>query len=148
MQKAFNVGEKLFFDVLIICLVSFIYFKIVPMNEITFSIGILICTFYFGVNFYTGYKYNLTTTEALFVGIMGCGVGIFLSFFAIYMHFVLQSHNGAILIAMPYIIPTTPIIKLFIKELSIVYVFELIFINVFLVIFGSFIRKIMNKLGR
>lgn len=148
MQKAFNVGEKLFFDVLIICLVSFIYFKIVPMNEVTFSIGILICTFYFGVNFYTGYKYNLTTTEALFVGIMGCGVGIFLSFFAIYMHFILQSHNGAIWIAMPYIIPTTPIIKLFIKELSIVYVFELIFINVFLVIFGSFIRKIMNKLVR
>ena len=147
MQKAFNVGENLFFDVLIICLVSFIYFKIVPMNEITFFIGILICTFYFGVNFYTGYKYNLTTTEALVAGTMGCGVGIFLSFFAVYMNFILQNPIGAIWITMPYLTPTTPIIELFIKDLSILYVFQLMFVNILLVIFGSFSRKIMNKLA-
>ena len=147
MQKSFDVGQKLFFDVLIICLVSFIYFKIVPMNKITLFIGILICVFYFGVNFYTGYKYNLTTTEALFVGIMGCGLGIFLSFFAVYTNFILQTPVRAIWITIPYLAPTTPIIELFIKDISILYVFQLMFTNILLVIFGSFSRKIMNKLA-
>ena len=146
MQKSFNVGEKLFFDVLIICLVSFIYFKVVPMNNITFFIGLIISIIYFGINFYMGYKYDLKASEALIVGTMGCGIGIFLSIFAIYMQYVLQSPDSAIWIVMPYYIPTLPIIDLFIKDLSILYVLELMIVNILLVIAGSFSRKIMNKL--
>lgn len=146
MQKAFDVGERLFFDVLIICLISSIYFKIVPMNEMTFFIGILICTAYFGVNFYVGYKYDLTTTQALITGTIGCGVGLFLSLFALYVHFVLQNPSGAIWFIMPYLAPTTPIIDLLVKDLSLLYLFELMFINIGLVTFGSFVKKIMKKL--
>ncbi|MGL4912618.1 MAG: hypothetical protein ACRC3Y_09330 [Romboutsia sp.] len=146
MQKSFNVGEKLFFDVLIICLVSFVYFKVVPMNDITFFIGLIISIIYFGINFYMGYKYDLKASEALIVGIMGCGVGIFLSFFAIYTQLVLQNPNTAMWILMPYYSPTLPVIDLFIKDLSILYVLELMVVNILLVIAGSFTRKIMNKL--
>ncbi len=34
MQKVFKAGEELFFDILLICLVSFIYFEFIPMNDI------------------------------------------------------------------------------------------------------------------
>lgn len=146
MQKSFNVGEKLFFDILIICLISFIFFKIAPVNEITFYIGCIISFVYFGINFYMGYKYNLKTSEALIVGIMGCGVGLFLSFFVLYANFILKSKEIVIWMSMPYIIPTKPLIELFIKDLDYIYIFQLMMINILLVIFGSFTKRIMNKI--
>lgn len=146
MQKAFNVGERLFFDVLIICLISFVYFKTVPMNNITFFIGSIICLIYFGINFYRGYKNNLKASEALIVGIMGCGVGLFLSFFAIYVQVVLNCPNTAVWILMPYFISTIPIIDFFNKDVTILYAFQIMLINILLVISGSFIKNIVNRL--
>ncbi|WP_270941486.1 hypothetical protein [Romboutsia lituseburensis] len=146
MQKAFNVGERLFFDVLIICLISFVYFKTVPINNVTFFIGSIICLIYFGINFYMGYKNNLKASEALIVGIMGCGVGIFLSFFAIYVQVVLNCPNTAVWILMPYFISTTPIIDFFYKDITILYAFQIMLINILLVIFGSIIKNIVNRL--
>ncbi|MEG1311226.1 MAG: hypothetical protein RSD47_04375 [Romboutsia sp.] len=146
MQKVFHASEKLFFDILIICLVSFIYFNFIPMTKLTLIIGIIFTLVYFGVNFYVGYKYNLKLLDSLVVGVLGCGMGLFLLFFAIYTYCVLNSPDTALWIVTPYFIPTMSLIKIFFKEVTLSYVFYLMIINIVLVIIGSFSRKIMNKL--
>lgn len=146
MQKIFDVGEKLFFYILTICLLSFIYFTIFPECKMTIAIGFIFCIFYFYINFYIGYKYELNFYEACIVGLMGCGLGIFLGFFALYSYFVLKNSYSAIWIITPYFMPTMSLIKIYLKEITIVYPFVLIFLNIFLVIIGSITKKIMNKL--
>lgn len=146
MQKIFDVGEKLFFYILTICLLSFIYFTVFPKNEMTIAIGFIFCIFYFGVNFYIGYKYSLTIEEACIVGGAGCGLGIFLSFFSLYSYFALKSTYSAIWIITPYFMPTMSMINIFHGEVTIVYPFILMVINILLVIIGSIVKKIMNNL--
>lgn len=147
MNKIFDAGEKLFFNILIICLVSWIYFNILPMNKATLITGFVLCVLYFGMYFYIGYKYNFTLVEAFIVGIIGCGIGIFLYFFSLYTDLVLQNVNSAIWIIKPYFIPTMSMIKLFTIEVTIAYPFFLMIFNIFLVILGSISKKIMNKLS-
>ncbi len=148
MQKVFKAGEELFFDILLICLVSFIYFEFIPMNDIMLIIGIIFSILYFGVNIYIGYKYKLNVTNSLMVGVIGCGVGLFLSIFSLYSQVVLNSPNMALWIVKPYFIPTMPLIKLFTSNISLSYVFILMVINILLVPIGSISKKIMNKLSR
>ena len=148
MQKVFKAGEELFFDILLICLVSFIYFEFIPMNDIMLIIGIIFSILYFGVNIYIGYKYKLNVTDSLMVGVIGCGVGLFLSIFSLYSQIVLNSPNMALWIVKPYFIPTMSLIKLFTSNISLSYVFILMVINILLVPIGSISKKIMNKLSR
>ena len=145
MQKLFSLSEKLFFNILFICLASFIYFIFLPMNETTISIGMIFCVLYFGMNFYTGYKYNLKITESIIVAIIGCGVGLFLSVFALYAQLILHSPNIATWITMPYYIPTLSLAKLFSINITLAYTFYLMIINILLVIIGACSRNIMNK---
>lgn len=146
MQKVFLAGEKLFFDILIICLVSFIYFNFLPMTDTTLTIGIIFSLLYVGVNFYIGYKYRLKFLESIIVGIIGCAMGLFLLFFSIYTQYILGDINSALWISAPYFIPTMSIIKIFIKEINIYYIPILMVINISMVIIGSFSKNIMNKL--
>ncbi|MBO3443136.1 hypothetical protein [Clostridium sp. CCUG 7971] len=145
MQKVFQAGEALFFDILIICLVSFIYFNFLPITNLTLTIGMVFAILYIGVNFYVGYKYNLKFLESLIVGLIGCSMGLFLLFFALYTQYILNSPNTALWIAMPYFSPTMSAIKMFIKEISISYVIYLMFINIAMVVMGSFSKFIINK---
>lgn len=146
MQKVFQAGEALFFDILIICLVSFIYFNFLPMTNLTLKIGMIFTVLYIGVNFYVGYKYNLNFLESLIVGLIGCSMGLFLLFFAIYTEYILNSPDSALWIAMPYFSPTMSFIKMFIKEISLSYVIYLMLVNIAMVVIGSFSKFIMNKL--
>ena len=57
--KIFIAGEKLFFNTLIICLASFIYFTILPSNKITLAVGFIFGLIYFGINFYIGYIFAM-----------------------------------------------------------------------------------------
>ncbi len=148
MQKVFKAGEELFFDILLICLVSFIYFEFIPMNDIMLVIGVIFSILYFGVNIYIGYKYKLNISDSLMVGVIGCGVGLFLSLFSIYSQIILNSPNMALWIIKPYFIPTMSLIKLFINNISLSYVFILMLINILLVPIGSISKKFMNKLSR
>lgn len=147
MQKIFDTGEKLFFNTLIICLISCIYFNILPKNTIILMIGFIFCILYFGINFCTGYKNSLTIVEAFVVGIMGCGVGLFLGAFALYTNFILNSTDTAIWMVMPYFSPTISIIQRFSIEVTFAYPFILMALNIVLVIAGSFSKKLMNKLN-
>ncbi len=148
MQKVFKAGEELFFDILLICLVSFIYFEFIPMNDIVLVIGVIFSILYFGVNIYIGYKYKLNISDSLMVGVIGCGVGLFLSLFSLYSQIILNSPNMALWIIKPYFIPTMSLIKLFINNISLSYVFILMLINILLVPIGSISKKFMNKLSR
>ena len=148
MQKVFKAGEELFFDILLICLVSFIYFEFIPMNDIMLVIGVIFSILYFGVNIYIGYKYKLNISDSLMVGVIGCGVGLFLSLFSLYSQIILNSPNMALWIIKPYFIPTMSLIKLFINNISLSYVFILMLINILLVPIGSISKKFMNKLSR
>lgn len=145
MKNVFIASQKLFFNILIICLLSYIYFTILPMNEITLTLGLIFCIFYFGCNFYTGYRYDLKLLEALIAGIIGCGIGIFLGIFAIYTQSILQNPDIAIWMIMPYFIPTLSITKIFSITVTLDYAFILMIINVLLVIIGSITKNIMNK---
>ncbi len=148
MQKVFKAGEELFFDILLICLVSFIYFEFIPMNDIMLVIGVIFSILYFGVNIYIGYKYKLNISDSLMVGVIGCGVGLFLSLFSLYSQIILNSPNMALWIIKPYFIPTMSLIKLFINNINLSYVFILMLINILLVPIGSISKKFMNKLSR
>lgn len=145
MKKVLNASEKLFFNVLIICLISYIYFTILPINEVTLILGTIFCVFYFGCNFYTGYKYSFNILQAILVGLAGCGIGIFLAFFALYAQIVLKDTTFAIWLISPYIMPTLSIVKIFSTPINLDYSFILMFINILLVIIGSYSKKIMNK---
>ncbi|MEG0843900.1 MAG: hypothetical protein RRZ84_06465 [Romboutsia sp.] len=146
MQKLLDIGSKLFFDILIVCLISSIYFNVLPQNNITSSISTIFCIFYFGVNFYSGFKNNLTLKEAIIIGVIGCGIGLFLGLFSLYTNFILHNSRYAISIIKPYFIPTWPIMKMFLGEITIAYPFILMVINIALVIFGSISKNILNKL--
>lgn len=146
MQKIFDASERLFFNILIICLISCIYFNIFPKNTTTTTIGLVFCIIYFGSNFYTGYFNDLSIKEAIIVGIVGCGIGLFLGFFAIYTNYILKSQNTAIWMIMPYYSPTISLIKIIEKQITFIYPFILMIINISLVIIGSISKKIMNKL--
>lgn len=145
MQKIFDASEKLFFNILIICLISCIYFNIFPKNIFTIAIGLIFAIAYFGTNFYVGYLNSLSIKESLIVGVVGSFIGIFLGFFAVYTYYVLNSPEKALMIVMPYFSPTTSVVNLFLKNVSISYPFILMFINIILVIIGSISKKIVNK---
>lgn len=147
MQKIFDASEKLFFYILIICLISCVYFNIFPNNTVTITIGLIFCIIYFGSYFYTGYFNDLTIKESMIVGIVGCGLGLILGFFAIYTNCILKSPNTAIWMLMPYYSPTISLVKIFDKQITFIYSFILMAVNILLVILGSISKKIMNKLS-
>lgn len=147
MQKIFDASEKLFFNILIVCLISCIYFNIFPNNTTTIIIGLMFCITYFGSYFYTGYFSDLTIKESIIVGILGCGVGLFLGFFAIYTYYILKSPNIAIWMLMPYYSPSMSLVKIFDKQINFTYPFILMALNILFVTLGSISKKIMNKLS-
>lgn len=147
MDKATNIGGKLFFYILIICIVSSIYFNLIPVNEYSFLFGVLINIIYFSMIFYTGYKNNLKIKEAIIVGIIGNGSGIFLIPFAMYTYFILNLKDTALWMIIPYISPTFPIVYTFIENLHFIYFFHLILINMLLVIVGAISKILVNKLS-
>lgn len=147
MKNVLNASEELFFDILIISLVSFFYFNYISMNKFTLILGLIFSFVYFGVNFYIGYKYRLKFIESLIVGISGSGMGIFFIFFSFYSQFILNMHSFANWIAIPYFIPTMSIIKLFSININYLYAPILMIINIILVIIGAIIKNIMNKLS-
>lgn len=147
MNKAYEVGEKLFFCTLIICLISFIYFKIIPIYNNIYFVNLVICFTYFFINIYFGYKYNLKIKEGIIVGIMGCGVGLFLAFFALYIFFILKNSESAIQIVMPYLIPTKFIMDNLVQNIDLMYLFDIMIVNILLVVFGGIIKKIVDNIN-
>ena len=145
MKNVFRASEELFFYILIISLVSFIYFNYISMSEFTLLLGLLFSFIYFGVNFYIGYKYKLKFIESLIVGIIGSGMGIFFILFSLYAEFILKMPNFANWISTPYFIPTMSIVKLFSININYLYSPLLMIINIILVVIGSIIKNIMNK---
>lgn len=147
MQKIYDAGEKLFFNTLIVCLLSCMYFSILPINNRTINIGLIFTIYYFGINFHTGYKRDLTIKESIIVGTMGCGVGLFLGFFSLYANLILDNINISMWLITPYIIPTISFTKLFSITVTLTYPAFIIIFNILLVILGSITKKIMNKLS-
>lgn len=145
MEKIFHTGEKIFFITLIICIVSSVYFTIVPLNYITLSIGFIFLVGYFGVNFYIGSTNDLNIREAIVVGLIGCGMGLFLLFFALYTDLILGNSQSALWLITPYFMPTMSLVRIFFEDITIAYPIVLIIINISLVLLGSITKKIMNK---
>ncbi len=145
MKKVYSISEKLFFDLLIICLISYIYFILLPINNFTIMLGTIFALFYFGCNFYMGYRYKLNLLEAMVVGIYGCGMGLFLAFFALYTQLILNNSEFAIWLISPYFAPTLSIINIFSIQVNLNYPFILMIINILLVVLGSIASAIMNK---
>ena len=145
MEKIFHTGEKIFFITLIICIVSSVYFTIVPLNYITLSIGFIFLVGYFGVNFYIGSTNDLNIIEAIVVGLIGCGMGLFLLFFALYTDLILGNSQSALWLITPYFMPTMSLVRIFFEDITIAYPIVLIIINISLVLVGSITKKIMNK---
>ena len=145
MKNIFKASEELFFSILIIALVSFLYFNYIYINEFTLLLGLVFSCIYFLVNFYIGYKYKLKLIRALAVGTIGSAMGLFLIFFSLYAQFILDMPNFATWIVEPYFIPTMSIVKLFSIDINYLYAPLLVIINIFLVVLGSAIKNIMNK---
>lgn len=145
MEKIFHTGEKIFFVTLIICIVSSVYFTIVPLNYITLSIGFIFLVGYFGVNFYIGSTNDLNIREAIAVGLIGCGMGLFLLFFALYTDLILGNSQSALWLITPYFTPTMSLVRIFFEDITIAYPIVLMIINISLVLLGSITKKIMNK---
>lgn len=145
MKKVYSISEKLFFDLLIICLISYIYFILLPINDFTIMVGTIFALLYFGCNFYMGYRYKLNLLEAMVVGVYGCGMGIFLAFFALYAQLILNNSEFAIWLISPYFAPTLSIINIFSISVNLSYPFILMIINILLVVLGSIASAIMNK---
>lgn len=145
MEKIFHTGEKIFFITLIICIVSSVYFTIVPLNYITLSIGFIFLVGYFGVNFYIGSTNDLNIIEAIVVGLIGCGMGLFLLFFALYTDLILGNSQSALWLITPYFMPTMSLVRIFFEDITIAYPIVLMIINISLVLLGSITKKIMNK---
>lgn len=145
MKKVYSISEKLFFDLLIICLISYIYFILLPINDFTIMVGTIFALLYFGCNFYIGYRYKLNLLEAMVVGIYGCGMGIFLAFFALYTQLILNNSEFAIWLISPYFAPTLSIINIFSIQVNLKYPFILMIINILLVVLGSASSYVMNK---
>ena len=145
MEKIFHTGEKIFFVTLIICIASSAYFTILPLNDITISIGSIFLVGYFGVNFYIGSTNDLNIIEAILVGIIGCSMGLFLLFFALYTEIILGDSQSAVWLITPYFMPTMSLVRIFFEDISIYYPIILMIINISLVPLGSITKKIMNK---
>jgi len=145
MEKIFHTGEKIFFTTLIICIISYLYFTILPLNDITISIGCIFLLIYFGVNFFVGSTSDLKITESIIVGIIGSFMGLFLSIFALYAQLIMENYELAMWIIKPYYVPTMSLINLYFDEVTIFYPIILIFINIFLVVMGTISNRIMNK---
>ena len=145
MKKVYSISEKLFFDLLIICLISYIYFILLPINDFTIMVGTIFALLYFGCNFYIGYRYKLNLLEAMIVGIYGCGMGLFLAFFALYAQLILNNSEFAIWLISPYFAPTLSIINIFSIQVNLSYPFILMIINILLVVLGSIASSVMNK---
>ena len=145
MKNVSKASEELFFGIIIISLVSFLYFNYISMNKFTLILGLVFSFIYFGINLYIGYKYKLSIIDSLIVGIAGSGMGIFFIFFSIYSQFILKMDNFANWVVMPYFIPTMSIVDLFSINITYLYSPTLFIINIFLVIIGSLLRKVMNK---
>ncbi len=126
MEKIFHTGEKIFFITLIICIVSSVYFTIVPLNYITLSIGFIFLVGYFGVNFYIGITNDLNIREAIVVGLIGCGMGLFLLFFALYTDLILGNSQSALWLITPYFMPTMSLVRIFFEDITIAYPIVLI----------------------
>lgn len=145
MKNVSKASEELFFGIIIISLVSFLYFNYISMNKFTLILGLVFSFIYFGINLYIGYKYKLSIIDSLIVGIAGSGMGIFFIFFSIYSQFILKIDNFANWVVMPYFIPTMSIVDLFSINITYLYSPTLFIINIFLVIIGSLLKKVMNK---
>jgi len=145
MKNVSKASEELFFDIIIISLVSFLYFNYISMNKFTLILGLVFSFIYFGINVYIGYKYKLSIIDSLIVGIAGSGMGIFFIFFSIYSQFILKTPNFANWVVMPYFIPTMSIVNLFSINITYLYAPILFIINIFLVVIGSQIKKLINK---
>lgn len=141
MQKIFDIGERLFFNNILICLLSYIYFNIFPINQITILIGFIFPILFFTLNLYAGYESKLLFKEAIIVGIMGCGLGIILYLFSLYVYFVIGNSNGAILLVEPYLSPIMSIIKLYYNDINIFCPAIVIVINTSLVLIGNLLKK-------
>lgn len=146
MERIIKYGGKLFFASLIICILSFLYFKLIPYTKISNLIGYIFLEAFLGYNFYIGYKYKLTQKEAIIVGILGCGFGLFLLFFATYTYYILNEAYWGIWMVEFYFLPTMSFINDFFKETTLVYPINLIIFNIFLVFLGSRIRFFKEKL--
>ena len=92
MERIIKYGGKLFFGSLIICILSFFYFKLIPYSQISNLIGYIFLEIFLIYSFYIGYRYKLSIKESLMSGILGCGVGLFLLFFATYTYYIIDTY--------------------------------------------------------
>ena len=145
MERIIKYGGKLFFGSLVICILSFFYFKLIPCTKISNLIGYIFLEAFLGYNFYIGYKYKLSIKESLIVGILGCGFGIFLLFFATYTYYIIDTYWGIWMVEF-YFIPTMSLINDFFENITLSYTVVLIMLNIFLVLLGSRVRFIKEKI--
>ena len=129
MERIIKYGGKLFFGSLVICILSFFYFKLIPCTKISNLIGYIFLEAFLGYNFY-----------------IGCGFGIFLLFFATYTYYVLNDIYWSNWMVEFYFLPTMSFINDFIKDMTLIYTVSLIIINILLVFLGSRIIFFKEKL--
>ena len=134
MERIIKYGGKLFFGSLIICILSFFYFKLIPYSQISNLIGYIFLEIFLIYSFYIGYRYKLSIKESLMSGILGCGVGLFLLFFATYTYYIIDTYWGMSLI------------NDFFENITLSYTVVLIMLNIFLVLLGSRVRFIKEKI--
>ncbi|MBU5335956.1 hypothetical protein [Intestinibacter bartlettii] len=125
---------------------SFFYFKLIPYSQVSNLIGYVFLEVFLGYNFYIGYRYKLNIKESLIVGTLGCGFGIFLLFFATYTYYILQDVYWGIWMVEFYFLPTTSFINDFFNNMTLNYTVFLILFNILLVLLGSRIRFLKEKI--
>ena len=145
MERIIKYGGKLFFGSLIICILSFFYFKLIPYSQISNLIGYIFLEIFLIYSFYIGYRYKLSIKETLMSGILGCGVGLFLLFFATYTYYIIDTYWGIWMVEF-YFIPTMSLINDFFENITLSYTVVLIMLNIFLVLLGSRVRFIKEKI--
>ena len=145
MERIIKYGGKLFFGSLIICILSFFYFKLIPYSQISNLIGYIFLEIFLIYSFYIFYRYKLSIKESLMSGILGCGVGLFLLFFATYTYYIIDTYWGIWMVEF-YFIPTMSLINDFFENITLSYTVVLIMLNIFLVLLGSRVRFIKEKI--
>ena len=145
MERIIKYGGKLFFGSLIICILSFFYFKLIPYSQISNLIGYIFLEIFLIYSFYICYRYKLSIKESLMSGILGCGVGLFLLFFATYTYYIIDTYWGIWMVEF-YFIPTMSLINDFFENITLSYTVVLIMLNIFLVLLGSRVRFIKEKI--
>ena len=145
MERIIKYGGKLFFGSLIICILSFFYFKLIPYSQISNLIGYIFLEIFLIYSLYIGYRYKLSIKESLMSGILGCGVGLFLLFFATYTYYIIDTYWGIWMVEF-YFIPTMSLINDFFENITLSYTVVLIMLNIFLVLLGSRVRFIKEKI--